>query len=116
MTDPIEVKLPCAPHKLRNPEAVKKYLRIVSLRQSESDYFVAQTMSEAAKWLERNYRQEKFFLYVDTFDPHEPWDPPRWYVDRYDPEYRGEEIIYPVYGPANYPTKREYFSRTQGYS
>ncbi len=107
MTSPIEVKLPCAPHKLRNPEGVKKYLRNVSLRQSESDYFVAQTMTEAAKWLERNYRQEKFFLYVDTFDPHEPWDPPRWYVDRYDPDYRGEEIIYPVYGPANYLTKRE---------
>jgi len=107
MTNPIEVKLPCAPHKLRNPEGVRKYLRNVSLRQSESDYFVAQTMSEAAKWLERNYRQEKFFLYVDTFDPHEPWDPPRWYVDRYDPDYKGEKIIYPVYGPANYLTKRE---------
>jgi len=107
MTSPIEVKLPCAPHKLRNPEGVKKYLRNVSLRQSESDYFVAQTMSETAKWLERNYRQEKFFLYVDTFDPHEPWDPPQWYVDRYDPDYKGEEIIYPVYGPANYLTKRE---------
>lgn len=107
MTNPIEVKLPCASHKLRNPEGVKKYLRNVSLRQSESDYFVAQTMSEAAKWLERNYKQEKFFLYVDTFDPHEPWDPPQWYVDRYDPDYKGEEIIYPAYGPANYLTKRE---------
>jgi len=107
MTDPIEVKLPCAPHKLRNPEGVKKYLRNVSLRQSESDYFVAQTMSEAAKWLERNYKQEKFFLYVDTFDPHEPWDPPQWYVDRYDPDYKGEEVIYPVYGPADYLTKEE---------
>ncbi len=107
MTDPIEVELPCAPHKLRNPEAVKKYLRNVSLRQSESDYFVAQTMTEAAKWLERNYKQEKFFLYVDTFDPHEPWDPPQWYVDRYDPDYKGEKIIYPVYGPADYLTKEE---------
>jgi len=107
LTNPIEVKLPCAPHKLRNPEGVKKYLRNVSLRQSESDYFVAQTMSEAAKWLERNYKQEKFFLYVDTFDPHEPWDPPQWYVDRYDPDYKGEKVIYPVYGPADYLTKEE---------
>jgi len=107
MTDPIEVKLPCAPNKLRNPEGVKKYLRNVSLRQSEADYFVARTMIEAAKWLERNYKQERFFLYVDTFDPHEPWDPPRWYVDRYDPNYEGEEVIYPVYGPADYLTREE---------
>lgn len=107
MTDPIEVKLPCRPDKLRNPEAVKKYLRNTSLRRSEADYFVAQTMTEAVKWLERNYRQEKFFLYVDTFDPHEPWDPPKWYVDRYDPDYEGEEVIYPLYGPADYLTKKE---------
>jgi len=107
MTDPIDVELPCAPHKLRNPEGVKKYLRNVSLRQSESDYFVARTMIEAAKWLERNYKQERFFLYVDTFDPHEPWDPPQWYVDRYDAGYEGEEIIYPVYGPADYLSREE---------
>jgi len=23
---------------------------------------------------------------VDTFDPHEPWDPPEWYVRHFDPE------------------------------
>ena len=34
---------------------------------------------------------------MDTFDPHEPWDPPRYYVDRYDPGYQGEEVIYPRY-------------------
>jgi len=80
MTDPVEVKLPCASHKLRNPEIVKRHLRNISHRQSEEDCFVAQTMLKAAKWLERNYRQEKFFLWVDTFDPHEPWDAPKWYV------------------------------------
>ena len=108
MTDPIEVELPCAPHKLRSPEgAVKQYLRNVSQRKSEADYFVAQTMSVAAEWLERNRKQKKFFLYIDTFDPHEPWDPPQWYVDLYDPNYRGEEVIYPVYGPCDYLAKRE---------
>ena len=44
VTDPIEVRLPCSPCKLRNPEGVKRYLRNVSLRQSEADYFVAQTI------------------------------------------------------------------------
>ena len=107
-TDPMGVRLPCAPHKLRSPEGtVKQYLRNVCQRHHESDYFVAQTMTRAADWLERNYRHEKFFLYVDTFDPHEPWDPPRWYVDLYDPGYEGEEVIYPAYGPCNYLSEAE---------
>ena len=37
-------------------------------------------------------------LHVDTFDPHEPWDPPARYVDLYDPGYTGEAVIYPRYG------------------
>jgi arylsulfatase A-like enzyme len=109
MTAPKKVKLPCDPRKLRNGAArTSQYLREVSLRRFESDYFVAQTMTAASKWLELNYDQhEKFFLHVDTFDPHEPWDPPRWYVDMYDPGYDGEEVIYPVYGPCDYLTEDE---------
>ncbi len=105
-TDPVDIKLPCAAHKLRNPERVKQMLRNNLLRRSEEDYFCARTMRQACMWLEKNYR-EKFFLYVDTFDPHEPWDPPHYYVDMYDKNYDGEEVIYPVYGPVDYLTERE---------
>jgi arylsulfatase A-like enzyme len=107
-TDPIEIKLPCSPEKLRSPHTtMRQYLRNVSQRQFENDYFVAQTMNEAARWLERNQRHKNFFLYVDTFDPHEPWDPPKKYVDLYDPEYHGEEVTYPAYGPCDYLTPEE---------
>jgi len=108
-TSPRKMKMPCDPNKLRHKErTVTQYLRNVALRRSEADYFVAQTMTAAAHWLELNYDQhEKFFLHVDTFDPHEPWDPPRWYVDMYDPGYEGEEVTYPVYGPCDYLTEEE---------
>jgi len=108
MTDPVEVRLPCAPAKLRGEaRTVTQYLRNVSQRRYEEDYFAPRTMSEAARWLERNRKQDKFLLYVDTFDPHEPWDPPQYYTDLYDPGYQGEEVIYPIYGPANYLTPAE---------
>lgn len=99
-TDPAEVKLPCKPEKLRaGARTVTQYLRNVSERKSEKDYFAPMTMVGAIKWLDRNYKTEKFFLYVDTFDPHEPWDPPKKYVDMYNPGYKGEEVIYPLYAP-----------------
>jgi len=77
-----------------------QYLRNVSSRLFEEDYFVAQTMAAATRWLELNYDQhEKFFLHVDTFDPHEPWDPPRWYADMYYPDWKGREVMGGAYVP-----------------
>jgi len=108
VTDPIDVELPCAPNKVRmGEEGLRQHLLNVSRRRHECDYFVANTMIEAARWLERNREHERFFLYVDTFDPHEPWDPPRWYVDLYDPGYEGEEVTYPAYRPCDYLTDDE---------
>jgi len=70
-----------------------QYLRNVSQRRFEENYFVAQTMTAATKWLELNYDQhQKFFLHIDTFDPHEPWDPPQWYSDMYDPTWKGGDV------------------------
>jgi len=106
-TSPREVKLPCDPEKLRNPYGtVVQYLRNVADRKSEADYFAPKTMTTACEWLERNYKHP-FFLYVDTFDPHEPWDPPQYYVDLYDPGYEGEEVIYPRYDKCEYLTESE---------
>jgi arylsulfatase A-like enzyme len=65
------------------------------LWRSETDRFAARTMREASEWLERNHR-EKFFLYVDTWDPHEPWDAPDYYTSLYSPGYDGSEL-FPAY-------------------
>ncbi len=64
--------------------------------RSEEDRMVARTMTEAERWLERHY-DERFFLYVDTWDPHEPWDASDYYTARYRERYKGEQI-YPAYG------------------
>jgi len=55
-------------------------------------------MTEAERWLERHYdEEERFFLYVDTWDPHEPWDAPDYYTSFYREGYAGEQL-YPCYG------------------
>jgi arylsulfatase A-like enzyme len=64
---------------------------VVMRRRSEQDYFAPMTLKGAVDWLERHHRQ-KFFLYIDTWDPHEPWDPPDYYVRSYYPAYAGERI------------------------
>jgi len=107
-TSPRDPELPCAAEKMRLAETtVKQYLRNVAERRAEADYFVAQTMTRAMAWLEENVGSQPFLLYVDTFDPHEPWDPPQWYVDLYDPGYEGEEVIYPQYAACDFMSERE---------
>ena len=74
-----------------------KYLRNVELRTKDEDYFTPQVFNEGIRWLEENYDSDKFFLCIDNFDPHEPWDPPQYYRDMYNPGYEGKEVILPIY-------------------
>ena len=61
----------------------------------ESDRAAPTTFTWAMRWLERHYRED-FFLYIDTWDPHEPWDAPAWYTEHYWPGYDGEVIDRPT--------------------
>ncbi len=48
------------------------------------------------EWLQLHHKED-FFLYVDTWDPHEPWDAPSYYTELYLPDYDGE-VVQPAYG------------------
>jgi len=73
----------------------------------EVDRFAPRTSELAVEWLEENYRHSPFFLWVDFFDPHEPWDPPEYMVRRYDPDYDGPPMLHPNYGKASDYTPAE---------
>ncbi len=76
-------------------------------RVREMDWTTPQTFSTAIEWLTRNYHRDGFFLYIDTFDPHEPWDPPVWLTDLYDPDYEGIPYAWAEYGSADRYGQRE---------
>ena len=77
---------------------LRQYFANVADRRSERDYFGPKVFLTAEQWLEENNSHQPFFLLVDSFDPHEPWDPPEEYWRRYDPDYSGTPVIMPVYG------------------
>jgi len=92
-TDYGELELECDPDKHRQDLLETfhaQYLRNIRGRGTrEEEWFSPQVMTAAEKWIENNYRHENFFLWVDCFDPHEPWDPPQHYIDLYDPDFDG---------------------------
>jgi len=75
---------------------VAQYLLNALDRRSEEDWQCAQVFRRAGDWLVDNHRQGPFFLWVDSFTPHELWDPPRHYADMYCPPKPGvKDLIYP---------------------
>jgi arylsulfatase A-like enzyme len=73
------------------------YLRQRQKWQSDADNYVAVVARESDDWLRTKRDPERpFFLWVDSFDPHEPWDPPSVWEGRpcpYDPDYTGNPLL-----------------------
>jgi arylsulfatase A-like enzyme len=87
-----------------------QYIANTRGRTGEADWLAPQVYSAAIEFLRENAGGPKpFFLVVDHFDPHEPWDPPQHYTDLYDPGYqgRGKRGTHDRYGPADWLTERE---------
>ena len=60
--------------------------------EDETRSWAARVYTAGAATLELAAQNRPFALVVDTFEPHEPWTPPRSYIDLYgDPAYQAPE-------------------------
>jgi arylsulfatase A-like enzyme len=76
---------PCPPGD-RLAKNERHWRNVHHIRRSEEDWFCAQVFRQASDWLERNHTYDDFYLHLDCFDPHEPWDPPAELVEQFDPQ------------------------------
>ena len=66
--------------------------------RGEEDFPGPRTLAAAARWLDEEARaHDRFMLFVDEFDPHEPFDTPEPYASMYDPGWQGPHLIWPPY-------------------
>ncbi len=82
--------------------------------KEEADFPGPKTMTAAARWLDEEApahsgRQsddllpqyaatwDRFLLFIDEFDPHEPFDTPEPYASMYDDRWEGPHLIWPPY-------------------
>jgi arylsulfatase A-like enzyme len=85
----------------------QQYFANVAYRETEEDWFSPQVFTRASEVLEAASKGPPFFLVVDNYDPHAPYDPPENYVNLYDDPYEGLEPFSPRYGPSSYLTDRQ---------
>jgi arylsulfatase A-like enzyme len=88
-------------------DKVRQYLANTANRETEEDWFAPQVFTMASEFVRTADGGQPFFLVVDCFDPHEPWDPPQEYVSLYDEGYNGPEPIVPEYSDAGWIGERE---------
>ena len=65
---------------------------------------LAEQVSQAViRWLKDNHQEGPFFLHLEGFDSHEPWDPPKRFLDKYMPNATGPSWPEPPYADINVP-------------
>lgn len=66
--------------------------------RDEAEFPGPATMQASADWLKQQGKHhDRFLLFVDEFDPHEPFDTPEPWAHRYDPDWKDDLIIWPPY-------------------
>ena len=65
--------------------------------KTEDDWLAARVFHEAGRWIENNIgSNQPFYLHIESFSPHEFWDPPEDYYRMYmKSDYRGPRLIQP---------------------
>ena len=79
---------------------MRQYMMNTQDRKSQEDYFCARSCNAAADWIEQNAKGRPFMLWIDMFDPHEPWDAPPQFQKIYRDEYPFERYLF-GYGVRN---------------
>ena len=92
-------------------EFIQKCIMNIHQMTKEEDYFAPRVLKEAALWLEQNQDADKFFLTIESFDPHEPWLIPEHYRKMYLEE-DGREQVSSVYRDVS-SMDRKLLERTQ---
>ncbi len=71
--------------------------------KKEGESLVELVSRATTRWVRENHAQRPFFLHMEAFDPHEPWDPPARFLEKYLPNAQGRTWIEPPYANVQLP-------------
>ncbi len=94
------IDLPCAPEKLEPPpRRLDRYRRNACWYQQQGTNTTATVFRSAIEWLATP--PKNFFLWIDAFDPHEPWDAPAEFLEPYPWNPHADTVFWPRAGNAD---------------
>lgn len=81
----------------RSAEHIRQYAANVKNFKGEQDYFAPRVFQGACDWLDENASKGPFFLQVECFDVHEPFEVPEPYASMYTDGNKDDYNIWPPY-------------------
>ncbi|MDP0495655.1 MAG: sulfatase [Verrucomicrobiota bacterium JB024] len=82
-------------------EKVERHWRNAAVeRHTIRDWSAFRVFETASEWLGRNVAHQDFYLHIDCFQPHEPYDPPEKYLREFWPD--GYSVSFPWSGGTPY--------------
>ena len=93
---------------------VEQFLTNTDTFKQSDDWFAPQVCDLTSTWLRKNRSHDKVFLWMDSFDPHEPWDPTEQFDTYTDPNYKGPRFVMPMGGIATDWATQEQIDHIRG--
>lgn len=90
-----------------------QYLLNMRDRQTEEDYLPARVFRSAERWLDDNIAQKPFYLHIESFAPHEFWDPPKPFADAYFKKDGVVDYLYPQFFQNQFKFTADEIARTK---
>lgn len=85
------------------PDFMRQFVANRKRYEAECEAIIELTAKKVIGWLRRNHDKTPFFLHLEAFDPHEPWDPPKRFLDEYLPDATGPKWWEPPYANIEVP-------------
>ena len=82
---------------------INQYQTNMERWSQEGESLIELTANRMMAWLKQNHDQKPFFLHMEAFDPHEPWDAPKRFLDKYMPNAKGPSWTNPPYAEVRVP-------------
>lgn len=97
------------PNRAHMGDIMRQYLaNIRGRRNTEDQWFAPQVYSHAIDYIDGIGKgSQPFFLMIDGYDPHEPWDPPEKYISMYSDGYSGPEPATSPNSTSDFMTEKE---------
>lgn len=106
---------PQTPEGYRNIADRMHYQDVLNRRafKCTADYPQAKTFESGVCFLQQNAQYDNWFVQIETFDPHEPFDAPKQFISRiFDPD-RLSDLDWPPYAPVQENDDEIYNFRTK---
>ena len=68
---------------LKMNASLAQYIANTKERKVKEDWNVSKVFDKSINWISRRNKNKPFFLWIDSYTPHEPWDPLKVYTEKH---------------------------------